>query len=67
MHFLNGVVVDQADAEHPTDAKIATWGFVENGRINIKAVVHEADEGGYWLDVPAIPGRATQDKTMELI
>jgi predicted RNase H-like HicB family nuclease len=33
--------------------------------MKIKAVVHEAEEGGYWAEVPAIPGCATQGETME--
>lgn len=28
--------------------------------MKIKVVVHEAEEGGYWAEVPAIPGCATQ-------
>jgi len=28
-------------------------------------VVHEAEEGGYWAEVPAIPGCATQGETIE--
>ena len=28
--------------------------------MNIKVVVHEAEEGGFWAEVPAIPGYATQ-------
>ena len=27
--------------------------------------MHEAEEGGYWAEVPAIPGCATQGETME--
>ncbi|MBI4167203.1 MAG: type II toxin-antitoxin system HicB family antitoxin [Acidobacteria bacterium] len=30
-----------------------------------KVVVHEAEEGGYWAKVPAIPGCATQGETLE--
>lgn len=30
-----------------------------------KAIVHEAEEGGYWAEVPAIPGCATQGETLE--
>ena len=30
-----------------------------------KVVVHEAEEGGYWAEVPAIPGCATQGETFE--
>ena len=33
--------------------------------MKIKIVVHEAAEGGYWAEVPAIPGCATQGETME--
>ena len=33
--------------------------------MKIKVVVHEAAEGGYWAEVPAIPGCATQGDTME--
>ena len=33
--------------------------------MKIKVVVHEAEEGGYWTEVPAIPGCATQGETME--
>jgi predicted RNase H-like HicB family nuclease len=33
--------------------------------MRIKAIVHSAEEGGYWAEVPAIPGCATQGETME--
>lgn len=33
--------------------------------MKIKVVVHEAEEGGYWAEVPAIPGCATQGDTFE--
>ena len=33
--------------------------------MKIKIVVHEAEEGGYWAEVPAIPGCATEGDTME--
>ena len=36
--------------------------------MKIKVVVHEAEEGGYWAEVPAIPGCATQgDSSEELL
>ena len=28
--------------------------------MKLKVVIHEAEEGGYWAEVPAIPGCATQ-------
>ena len=33
------------------------------GTMKINVIVHEAEEGGYWADVPAIPGGATQGET----
>jgi len=33
--------------------------------MKIKVVVHEAEEGGYWAEVPTIPGCATQGETMD--
>jgi predicted RNase H-like HicB family nuclease len=33
--------------------------------LKIKVVVHEAEEGGFWAEVPAIPGCATQGDTLE--
>jgi len=33
--------------------------------LKIKVVVHEAEEGGYWAEVPAIPGCASQGETLE--
>jgi predicted RNase H-like HicB family nuclease len=31
--------------------------------LKVKVVVHEAEEGGYWPEVPANPGCATQGET----
>ena len=33
--------------------------------MKIEAAVHEAEEGGFWAEVPAIPGCATQGETMD--
>lgn len=33
--------------------------------MKIKIVVHEAEEGGYWAEVPAIPGCASQGESIE--
>jgi predicted RNase H-like HicB family nuclease len=33
--------------------------------VKIKVVVHEAEEGGFWAEVPAIPGCASQGETMD--
>ena len=36
--------------------------------MKLKVVAHEAEEGGYWAHVPAIPGCATQgDRFEELL
>ncbi len=33
--------------------------------MKLKVIVHEAEEGGYWAEVPGIPGCATQGETFE--
>ena len=33
--------------------------------MKIQVVVHEAEEGGYWAEVPSIPGCATQGDSFE--
>lgn len=33
--------------------------------MKIKVVVHEAEEGGFWAEVPALPGWASQGETMD--
>ena len=33
--------------------------------MNIKVVVHEAAEGGFWAEVPVLPGCASQGETMD--
>jgi predicted RNase H-like HicB family nuclease len=33
--------------------------------MKIKIVIHEAEEGGYWAEVPAIPGCVSQGETMD--
>ena len=33
--------------------------------MKIKVIVHDAKEGGFWAEVPALPGCATEGETME--
>jgi predicted RNase H-like HicB family nuclease len=33
--------------------------------MKLKVIVHEAEEGGYWAEVPAIPGCVTQGESVE--
>ncbi|GAB6163773.1 hypothetical protein JCM12298_29330 [Desulfothermus naphthae] len=33
--------------------------------MKLKVIVHTAEEGGYWAEVPSIPGCATQGETFE--
>lgn len=33
--------------------------------MKLKVVIHKAEEGGYWAEIPAIPGCATQGETFE--
>jgi predicted RNase H-like HicB family nuclease len=33
--------------------------------MKLKAIVHEAEEGGYWAEVPAPPGCVTEGDSMD--
>jgi predicted RNase H-like HicB family nuclease len=33
--------------------------------MKLKVIIHEAEEGGYWVEVPAIPGCVSQGENME--
>ena len=33
--------------------------------MKLKIIIHDVEEGGYWAEVQAIPGCATQGDTME--
>jgi predicted RNase H-like HicB family nuclease len=32
--------------------------------MKVKVIIHEAEEGGYWAEVPSIPGCMTQGETI---
>ncbi|MBN1356272.1 type II toxin-antitoxin system HicB family antitoxin [bacterium] len=33
--------------------------------MKLKVIIHHAEEGGFWAEVPAIPGCATQGDTFD--
>lgn len=33
--------------------------------MKLRAFVHEAEEGGFWAEVPALPGCVTQGETLD--
>ena len=33
--------------------------------MKIKAIIHPAEEGGYWAEVPALPGCITEGENMD--
>ena len=33
--------------------------------MKLRVIVHETEEGGYWAEVPALPGCATQGRTFD--
>jgi predicted RNase H-like HicB family nuclease len=35
--------------------------------VKLKAIIHQAEEGGYWAEVPALPGCVSQGETMQEI
>lgn len=47
------------------------WRLVKFSRVvmvspmKLKAILHEAEEGGFWAEVPALPGCFTQGESLE--
>ena len=35
--------------------------------MKLKAIIHDADEGGFWAEVPALPGCVTEGETIDEI
>ncbi|OYD99831.1 type II toxin-antitoxin system HicB family antitoxin [Nostoc sp. 'Peltigera membranacea cyanobiont' 232] len=33
--------------------------------MKIRAIIHSAEEGGYWAEIPALPGCITEGDTIE--
>ena len=33
--------------------------------MKIKAIIHKAEEGGYWAEVPALPGCFSEGETLD--
>ena len=33
--------------------------------MKVETIIHKAEEGGYWAEVPALPGCVTQGETMK--
>jgi predicted RNase H-like HicB family nuclease len=33
--------------------------------MTLKAIIHEAEEGGFWAEVPSLPGCFTQGESLE--
>jgi predicted RNase H-like HicB family nuclease len=33
--------------------------------MKVKAIIHKAEEGGYWAEVPVFPGCVTQGETFD--
>ena len=38
---------------------------IEGDSMKLKIIIHKAEEGGFWAEVPAIPGCVSQGETME--
>jgi predicted RNase H-like HicB family nuclease len=37
----------------------------KGAQMKLKTIIHTAEEGGYWAEVPSIPGCITQGETFE--
>ena len=55
--LLNLIQVESPPLRDASSCKVS--------HMKIKVIVHDAEEGGFWAEVPAIPGCATQGETFE--
>jgi len=46
-------------------AKVLIFVSDINQKMKLKLIIHEAAEGGYWAEVPAIEGCMTQGETFD--
>jgi predicted RNase H-like HicB family nuclease len=37
----------------------------KNSNLRLKVVIHEAEEGGFWAEVPALRGCASEGETLD--
>jgi predicted RNase H-like HicB family nuclease len=35
--------------------------------VTLKVLIHKAEEGGYWAEVPALPGCVSQGETIDAV
>jgi predicted RNase H-like HicB family nuclease len=35
--------------------------------VTLKVLIHKAEEGGYWAEVPALPGCVSQGETVDAV
>jgi predicted RNase H-like HicB family nuclease len=61
-HLLSKMSGSGKDSHLDASANFCSF---EKLDMKIKVVVQDAEEGGFWAEVPAIPGCATQGDTME--
>lgn len=59
--LINGLLIIEKEKEWVICKKT----FKRNNVMKIKAIIHPAEEGGYWAEVPALPGCITEGETME--
>jgi predicted RNase H-like HicB family nuclease len=59
------VSIYAAGSLRPLHTRLCFVQSLGKAQMKIKVVVHEAQEGGFWAEVPAIPGCATQGETMD--
>jgi len=58
------------DREIPTNtekARLRQDQLLILGTMKLKVIIHEAEEGGFWAEVPELPGCATQGETFETL
>ena len=69
MVLLRSTFASELTSEIYFSCQVAQSAPIQNERIiafmKIKVIVHVAEEGGFWAEVPGMPGCATQGETFE--
>jgi predicted RNase H-like HicB family nuclease len=57
--------VAQAEDRGQRSELVARFVLKYSNDVTLKVLIHKAEEGGFWAEVPALPGCVSQGETVE--
>ena len=56
----------QVSRQRPAETRLVAHKMLTySDNVILKVLIHSAEEGGYWAEVPALPGCVSQGETMD--